>query len=56
MKILGVSINENYPPTKEVLVSLCKLVNNELAEKEIVKEIEKNEFYKPIKKSKSGKK
>lgn len=56
MKILGVSINENYPPTKEVLVSLCKLVNMQLTEKEIVKEIEKNEFYKPIKQSKSGKK
>jgi hypothetical protein len=56
MKILNVSINKDYPPTKEVLVSLCKLVNNELTEKEILKEIEKNELYKPIKQSKSGKK
>lgn len=55
MKILSVSINENYPPTKEVLLSLCKLVNPELTEKEIVKEIEKNELYKVAKQSKSGK-
>ena len=56
MKILNVSINENYPPTKEVLLSLCKLVNPELTENEIVKEIEKNELYKVIKPGKGGKK
>jgi hypothetical protein len=56
MKILSVSINENYPPTKEVLLSLCKLVNPGLTEKEIVKEIEKNELYKVIKPGKGGKK
>ena len=56
MKILKVSINENNPPSKEILVHLCKLVNPDLTEKQIVKEIEKNEFYKPVKQSKPGKK
>lgn len=56
MKILSVSINENYPPTKEVLLSLCKSVNPQLTENEIVKEIEKNELYKVIKPGKGGKK
>ena len=56
MKILSVSINENYPPTKEVLLSLCKLVNPSLSDKQIIKEIEKNGLYKPIKQSKVSKK
>jgi hypothetical protein len=56
MKILNVSINIDFPPTKEVLLSLCKLVNPELTEKEIVKEIEKHELYKVAKQGKNGKK
>jgi hypothetical protein len=56
MKILNVSINKDFPPTKEVLLSLCKLVNPELTEKEIVKEIEKHELYKVAKQGKNGKK
>ena len=56
MKILSVSINEKYPPTKEVLLSLCKLVNTNLTDTQILKEIEKNELYKVVKQSKVGKK
>lgn len=55
MKILNVSINKDFPPTKEVLIELCTFVNKELTQKEIIKEIEKHEFYKPIKQSKKGK-
>lgn len=56
MKILGVSINENNPPEIEVLIELCLLVNKQMTIKEIIKQIEKNELYKPIKQSKAGKK
>jgi hypothetical protein len=55
MKILNVSINKDFPPTKEVLIELCTFVNKELTQKEIIKAIEKHEFYKPIKQSKKGK-
>jgi hypothetical protein len=55
MKILNVSINKDFPPTKEVLIELCTFVNKELTQKEIIKAIEKNEFYKPIKQSQKGK-
>jgi hypothetical protein len=55
MKILNVSINKDFPPTKEVLIQLCTFKNKELTQNEIIKEIEKNEFYKPIKQSKKGK-
>ena len=55
MKILNVSINKDFPPTKEVLIELCTFVNKDLTQKEIIKAIEKHEFYKPIKQSKKGK-
>ncbi len=55
MKILNVSINKEFPPTKEVLIELCTFVNKDLTQKEIIKAIEKNELYKPIKQSQKGK-
>lgn len=56
MKILNVSINENNPPEIEVLIELCLLVNKQMTIKEIIKQIEKNELYKPIKQSNARKK
>lgn len=56
MKILGVSINEKSPPEINVLIELCLLVNKQMTLKEIIKQIEKNELYKPIKQSKTRKK
>jgi hypothetical protein len=45
MKIFNTNINENFPPTYQVLFDLLVTLNPKVSEKDIVKEIKKLGIY-----------